>query len=56
MIKYQVVKDDLGSEMIERQNKDGTVSYIPLVDGNSDYQAYLRWLEDPEAEENGTIS
>jgi hypothetical protein len=25
-------------------------------ESNSDYQRYLRWLEDPEAEENGTIS
>ncbi len=23
---------------------------------NSDYQRYLRWLENPDAEENGTIS
>jgi hypothetical protein len=25
-------------------------------EGNADYQRYLRWLENPDAEENGTIS
>ena len=30
--------------------------FIPKDESNSDYQRYLRWLEDPEAEENGTIS
>lgn len=29
---------------------------IPMDEGNSDYQRYLRWLENPDAEENGTIS
>jgi len=39
-------------EIVKRS--DG--AFIPKDEGNSDYQAYLRWLEDPEAEENGTIS
>jgi hypothetical protein len=29
---------------------------FPADESNADYQRYLRWLEDPEAEENGTIS
>ena len=30
-------------------------AYIPLNESNSDYQAYLRWLENPNAD-SGTIS
>ena len=55
MIKYEVITDDLSSEMIKRENENGTVSFIPLEDSNSDYQAYLRWLENPDAEEGGTL-
>ena len=32
------------------------ISFTDSDPANSDYQRYLRWLEDPEAEENGTIS
>ena len=28
---------------------------IPIDTGNSDYQRYLRWLEDPDADESGTL-
>lgn len=28
---------------------------IPLSENNSDYQRYLRWLENPDAEERGTL-
>jgi hypothetical protein len=31
-------------------------AYIPVNESNADYQRYLRWLENPDAEENGTIS
>jgi hypothetical protein len=31
-------------------------AYIPKDEANSDYQRYLRWLENPDADENGTIS
>ena len=37
-------------------DENETISFIPMNEGNSDYQRYLRWLENPEAEENGTIS
>jgi len=28
--------------VIERENEDGSVSFIPKDEGNSDYQAYLK--------------
>ncbi len=49
---YEEVTSPLGNVVILRS--DGAC--IPTDLGNSDYQRYLRWLEDPEAEENGTIS
>ena len=52
---YELIEKD-GAEIIKRENQDGTTSWIPTEPANSDYQRYLRWLEDPEAEENGTIS
>ena len=55
MTKYEVLTDDNGS-IVVRNNDDGSKSYIPEVEENSDYQRYLRWLENPDAEENGTIS
>lgn len=53
--KYKVIQGEY-SQTIERTNADGSVSYIPCDESNSDYQRYLRWLENPDAEENGTIS
>ncbi len=47
---------------IELQNgniqfeENGFLFTIPKDPSNSDYQRYLRWLENPDAEENGTIS
>lgn len=46
-----IEKDDF----IVRQNEDGSSTWIPKDEGNSDYQRYLQWLENPNAEE-GTIS
>jgi len=45
-----------GAKFVKQINDDGTELHIPKVEGNSDYQRYLRWLENPDAEENGTIS
>jgi hypothetical protein len=41
---------------IKRIDLDGSEWFIPADPANSDYQRYLRWLENPDAEENGTIS
>ena len=55
---YELITADapFAQQVIKRTNADGSESFIPKDPANSDYQRYLRWLEDPEAEENGTIS
>jgi len=59
MPKYtkQEANPEIGqSEAIIREDDNGQVWWIPCDAANSDYQRYLRWLENPDAEENGTIS
>jgi hypothetical protein len=41
---------------VVKTDKDGREFTIPKDERNSEYQRYLRWLENPDAEENGTIS
>ena len=55
-LTYEVITDELGSKILKATDESGKEFWIPMVEGNSDYQRYLRWLENPEAEENGTIS
>ena len=40
---------------IEMTEEDGTMRFVPIAEDNADYQAYLRWLENPDAEEGGTL-
>jgi hypothetical protein len=42
------MKYELLETVLLRTNKDGTISSIPLDEGNSDYQRYLN----PEAEQS----
>jgi hypothetical protein len=51
---YQEYASEFGSKFVKRTDINGIESYIPSDEGNSDYQAYLRWLNGEE--ENGTIS
>jgi hypothetical protein len=51
-MEYTKYTTDLGNEIVLRVNDDGTHDYIPTDPANSDYQAYLRWLENPEAEQS----
>jgi hypothetical protein len=49
---YSEGKSQTGWEYIKRSDD----AFIPIDPSNSDYQRYLRWLENPDAEETGTIS
>ena len=48
--KTNELTDGFIGHYIERINDDGTMDSIPLDPANSDYQRYLAWLENPEAE------
>ena len=48
---YKILKSELGNEIIEITEENGTIRYIPIDKDNSDYQRYLRWLENPEADQ-----
>jgi len=45
---YEKITLDNGKEIIKRKNDDGSVSFIPMDEANSDYQRYLN----PEAEQS----
>lgn len=49
MVIYQIITSEVtNTEILKRDNEDGTISYIPLDPANSDYQAYLASLEEGE--------
>jgi hypothetical protein len=52
--QYNVVEVS-GQTVIWYEENGVRYSFLPDP-ANSDYQRYLRWLENPDAEENGTIS
>jgi len=45
-ITYKIIKDPFDKDILTRLNEDGTVTYIPFIEGNSDYQAYLKSLDE----------
>jgi hypothetical protein len=51
---YETYESETGNTFIKRVNDDGTETHFATDPANSDYQAYLRWLNGEE--ENGTIS
>jgi hypothetical protein len=38
---YEIVTNGLGEEALKRTDSEGVISWIPMVAGNSDYEAYL---------------
>jgi hypothetical protein len=36
-------------------DENGNISFIPMNESNSDYQRYLKWLENPETENKPTL-
>ena len=53
---YEKIELPLGGEVIKKINEDGSQLFIPIDPANSDYQRYLRWVENPDADESGTLS
>ena len=52
-MKYELKTSlDGKREYVLRDNQNGTFSEIPVNPANGDYQAYLAWLENPEAEQS----
>ena len=50
MMNYEIAISEIdNSEIIKRINEDGSESWIPKDLANSDYQEYLKWVE----EQNG---
>ena len=43
-INYETLETITGIELITRTNEDGSISFIPKDEANSDYQAYLKYL------------
>jgi hypothetical protein len=42
MVTYEIIVSEIDNlETIKRTNEDGSVSWIPLDESNSDYQRYL---------------
>ena len=56
MTTYKVIQSEFSPSCVQRIDADGKVWSIPMDEANSDYQRYLRWLENPDAEEGGTLS
>ena len=54
MYQYQEIKTEMGS-VIKKTDANGIELWIPTDSANSDYQAYLAWLENPEAEQSTPI-
>jgi len=50
MTKYEIHTNNFGDEIIVR-NDGETVTSFMKDPANSDYQRYLRWLENPDADE-----
>jgi hypothetical protein len=39
---YQIEATATGGEILVRHNEDGSISFIPIDESNSDYQEYLK--------------
>jgi hypothetical protein len=50
MPKYTTYKGLTGQQFVLRENEDGSITSFLQDPANPDYQTYLAWLEDPNAE------
>ena len=52
MTNYELIEIREGLSCVKKTDADGKEWFIPLDPANSDYQRYLAWLENPEAEQS----
>ena len=52
---YEEVITEFGSKCIRATYEGGLILLIPTDPANSDYQRYLRWLENPNEEQGGAL-
>jgi hypothetical protein len=52
---YELKTNIFGQDYLEMMTPDGVMSLVPIDPANSDYQHYLAWLENPEAEQSTPI-
>ena len=54
--KFFKLPDNTQADAVIRTSDDGVISTIPFVDGNIDYQDYLKWCngEEPYTEKGIT--
>ena len=45
-MKYRVYKSSLGEEFVAIDHENGSCTCIPFDPANTDYQEYLKWLEE----------
>ena len=45
MTKYEIVTAEDGVKSLKKTTEDGTVWWLPFDPANTDYQAYLAWVE-----------
>ena len=46
MTTYREVTNEMGLTYIEKTEDDGKIWMVPIDEANSDYQAYLKFLEE----------
>jgi hypothetical protein len=52
MKKYTETTNSTGDLVVIQENEDGTIWSFMADPSNTQYQIYLRWLENPEAEQS----
>lgn len=50
MNSYEIKQDISGNDYLEMTTPEGVVSFVPMVEGNADYEAYLN-----PTEQSGTL-
>jgi hypothetical protein len=43
---YEIITDERHGEIVKKTNENGDVFWIPIDPANSDYQEYLKSLEE----------